>query len=65
MPKIATSFKNGYNYGDNIKKQSKKLEEIIKKNFLQKDMQAKKEEKHLEGGIKLSLKKFDKKIKDF
>jgi hypothetical protein len=63
MPLILKRFKNGYNYGDNLKNESKKLDMIVKQNFLRKDLEAKKDEKHLEGGIKLSMKKFDKKIK--
>jgi hypothetical protein len=69
MPILLKSFKKGYNYGNSIKNESKKLEEMVKQNFIKKDMQNKKDEKFLEGGIKHSLKKFDqkikKKIKDF
>lgn len=63
MPILLRSFKKGYNYGDNLKNESKKLEEIVKQNFIKKDNLMKKEEKFLEGGIKHSLNKFNKKIK--
>jgi hypothetical protein len=63
MPLILRKFKNGYNYGDNLRNESKKLDLIIKQNFKKKDFEAKKEEKHFEGGIKNSLNKFNKKIK--
>lgn len=63
MPILLKSFKKGYNYNDSIKHESKKLEEIVKQNFIKKDMQNKKDEKFLEGGIKHCLNKFNKKIK--
>jgi hypothetical protein len=63
MPLILRSFRNGYNYGDSLKNESKKLEKIVKQNFINKDKQLINEEKFLEGGIKHSIKKFDQKIK--
>jgi hypothetical protein len=63
MPLILRSFRNGYNYGDNLKNESKKLEKMVKQNFINKDNKLINEEKFLEGGIKHCLKKFDHKIK--
>lgn len=63
MPILLKSFKKGYNYGNSIKHESKKLEEMVKQNFIKKDNQMKQDEKFLEGGVKHSLNKFNKKIK--
>jgi hypothetical protein len=63
MPILLRNFKKGYNYGNSIKNESKKLEQIVKQNFIKKDNLLKQEEKFLEGGINNSIKKFNKKIK--
>jgi hypothetical protein len=65
MPLLAKKLKNGYNYQDNIKHESKALMDAISGNLRAKNNNAIKEEKppEVEGGIKRHIKTFDKKIK--
>lgn len=63
MARIKKSFKNAFNYDNDLQNNAKKLEQIVKNNFIKKDFIAREEKKYLETGIGGSIKKFDKKIK--
>jgi len=64
MARIKKSFKKSFTYDNDLQNNAKKLELLVINNFKKKDVIAKENEKHIDGGIGGSIKRFDKKIKE-
>jgi hypothetical protein len=60
MPQVYGKFKNGYNYGNDLQNESKKLIELIQENTRKKEQEG--ESQFYTGGFHSKMKAFDEKI---